>query len=475
MTPVLLIQQTKFGKSPLELQLDKLADGEGGALVFPQGLKGCKRGTEPEIKENEKKNKYEKNERKESVLQVLESYQSQPAMPHRRAPACCRLFHLATFFGFFAWTTGWIVPQPKANVWRTLAMAMGQDHICLSQGSAKDPIASCLVGIPFKEDEFPPALLNFKNEYNKQTPGCHTRALEEFHLQRRIKLPVINPLILWRDWVSTSLPRAENEPQELELLGSSPAPFCVQFVFTPPKDQEKLFTKILQIKDAYHTGPWCEKIAHVKMASTPGIIPLTLPKGVFLICGDRAFTGIPSRLVGGPCTLGKLSLLTPNKTTITDWIARNSTPHSTVQKRDLASLDPDCNSEIIHWSRAKATAITVFLPWISVAKSMGELGRLECWVAKQANVTSNALAGLLQDEEITRQATLQNRAAIDYLLLLYHHTCEEFEGLCCFNLTSRAEDVRKSIRQLRDMVQDIKKNPKTGGTICLEIGDSPAG
>ncbi|TRZ08547.1 hypothetical protein HGM15179_018560 [Zosterops borbonicus] len=205
--------------------------------------------------------------------------------------------------GFFTWTTGWIVTQPKANVWRTLAMAMGQDHICLSQGSAKDPIASCLVGIPFKEDEFPPALLNFKNEYNKQSPGRHTRALEEFRLQRQIKLPVINPLILWRDWVSTSLPRAENEPQELELLGSSPAPFCVQFVFTPPKGQEKLFTQILQIKDEYHAGPWCEKIAHVKMASTPAIIPLTLPKGVFLICGDRAFTGIPSRLVGGPCTL----------------------------------------------------------------------------------------------------------------------------------------------------------------------------
>ncbi|TRZ11486.1 hypothetical protein HGM15179_015617 [Zosterops borbonicus] len=391
------------------------------------------------------------------------SSRSQPTRPAFRAPVAeCRLLQLVMCFGFLAGTVGWIVPQPKANVWRTLAMAMGQDHICLSQGSAQNPISSCLMGIPLKEDEFPPALLNFKAEYNKQTPSRHTRArlLEEFRLQRKIKLPVINPLILWRDWVSTSLPRSDSEPQELELLGSSPAPFCVQFVFTPPPGQENLFTRVLQIKDAYLANPWCENIAHVKMASTPGILPLSLPKGVFLICGDWAFTGIPSRLVGGPCTLGKLSLLAPNKTTIMDWIVQNSSSHSTVQKRDLTNLDPDCESEIIHWSRAKATAITVFLPWVSVAKAMGELGRLECWVAKQANVISNALAGLLQDEDVTRQATLQNRVAIDYLLLLHHHTCEEFEGLCCFNLSSRAEDVQQSIRKLRDMVQDIKKESK---------------
>ncbi|TRZ26639.1 hypothetical protein HGM15179_000410 [Zosterops borbonicus] len=283
--------------------------------------------------------------------------------------------------------------------------------------------------------------------------------LEEFHLQRRVVLPVVNPLILWRNWVSTSLPRAESELQELELLGSSPAPFCVQFVFTPPKGQEKLFTNLLQIKDAYLANQWCDKIARVKMVSTPGLLPLTLPKGTFLICGDRAFTGIPSHLTGGPCTIGRLGLLSPNKTQIMDWILKNSSKHATVKRRDLADLNHDCDSEIIHWSRAKATAITVFLPWISVAKSMGELGRLECWVTKQANLTSNALSDLLRDEEVTRQATLQNWAAIDYLLLLHHHTGEEFEGLCCFNLSSRAEDIRQSMK-IKDMVHEIKKETK---------------
>ncbi|TRZ21701.1 hypothetical protein HGM15179_005370 [Zosterops borbonicus] len=52
---------------------------------------------------------------------------------------------------------------------------------------------------------------------------------------------------------------------------------------------------------------------------------------------------------------------------------------------------------------------------------------------------------------------VQNRAAIDYLLLLNQHSCEEFEGLCCFNLSSKAENVKKSIQQLRGMVDSIKQ------------------
>lgn len=78
-------------------------------------------------------------------------------------------------------------------------------------------------------------------------------------------------------------------------------------------------------------------------------------------------------------------------------------------------------------------------------------------MAKHANLTSTALSGLLQDEEITRQATLQNREVIDFLLLLHNHKCEEFEGLCCMNLTSKAGDVQKVIDQMQDMIKDIKR------------------
>ncbi|TRZ10887.1 hypothetical protein HGM15179_016215 [Zosterops borbonicus] len=349
----------------------------------------------------------------------------------------------------------WIVPQPKVNVWKTLAKTLGQDHICLSSAAAGDPLSSCLVGIPFAEKELPPALLRMKQSYNRK-PIVISHFTDLNHASALVK----NPLAFWKEW-TFHLPELSQEPQELDLLGSSPSPFCIHFNYVPPEGQRKLFHEIKQIKDAYWARSWCSALAHVAAPSTAGKKPLSLPTGTFLTCGDRAYAGIPSRLIGGPCTLGKLGLFTPNKTQIVDWVRKNSSRHATIQKRDLASLDPDCDSEIVHWSRAKATAVTVFLPWVSIAKAMGELGRLECWVVKQANLMTNALTDLLSDEQITRQATLQNRAAIDYLLLLHEHSCEEFEGLCCFNLSSKAENVRQSIAQIRNMINDIKK--ETGG------------
>ncbi|RMC17298.1 hypothetical protein DUI87_05879 [Hirundo rustica rustica] len=92
---------------------------------------------------------------------------------------------------------------------------------------------------------------------------------------------------------------------------------------------------------------------------------------------------------------------------------------------------------------------------LALPKALGELAHLECWVVKQANLTSNTLANLLSDEEITRQATLQNHTAIDYLLLLHGHRCEEFEGLCCFNLSSKAENKYDIIQKIRDMDHDL--------------------
>ncbi|RLW00485.1 hypothetical protein DV515_00008988 [Chloebia gouldiae] len=92
-----------------------------------------------------------------------------------------------------------------------------------------------------------------------------------------------------------------------------------------------------------------------------------------------------------------------------------------------------------------------------MVKTVGELAHLECWVAKQANFTSKALADLLSDEEITRQATLQNWAAIDFFLLLHNHRCEEFAGLCCLNLSSRAEDIHDTIQKMQSLIGDLKR------------------
>lgn len=193
------------------------------------------------------------------------------------------------------------------------------------------------------------------------------------------------------------------------------------------------------------------------MASTLSQTPKQLPKGVFLLCGNRAWAGIPPHLLGGPCTLRRLTLFTPNMTQINNWRNKTQLAH---KKRDFNELDENCDSEIFHLSHLKRSAVCLFLPWVAVAKALGELGTVECWVAKQANLTLTAISDLLEDEEITRKATLQNRAAIDYLLLLHNHECQEFKGLCCFNLSSKAQDVRQAVQRMQELVHQIKEESK---------------
>lgn len=54
------------------------------------------------------------------------------------------------------------------------------------------------------------------------------------------------------------------------------------------------------------------------------------------------------------------------------------------------------------------------------------------------------------------------KAAIDFLLLAHGHRCEEFEGLCCFNLTSHGMSIHSCIHEIQSAVQKLKteKTPK---------------
>ncbi|KFQ39126.1 hypothetical protein N332_11445, partial [Mesitornis unicolor] len=36
-------------------------------------------------------------------------------------------------------------------------------------------------------------------------------------------------------------------------------------------------------------------------------------------------------------------------------------------------------------------------------------------------------------------------AAIDFLLLAHGHGCEDFDGLCCMNLTDHSEPIHKKV------------------------------
>ncbi|XP_074845509.1 uncharacterized protein LOC142010868 [Carettochelys insculpta] len=70
------------------------------------------------------------------------------------------------------------------------------------------------------------------------------------------------------------------------------------------------------------------------------------------------------------------------------------------------------------------------------------------------------IEALVEELAEVRQGVLQNRMAIDYLLLRHNHGCAEFEGLCCFNLTDKSQTIESRLSKLRELATHIKQGPE---------------
>nr|QZL13667.1 envelope protein [Avian leukosis virus] len=182
--------------------------------------------------------------------------------------------------------------------------------------------------------------------------------------------------------------------------------------------------------------------------------PKALPPAIFLICGDRAWQGIPSRPVGGPCYLGKLTMLAPNHTEILKVLA-NSSRTGIRRKRSISHLDDTCSDEVQLWGPTARIFASILAPGVAAAQALREIERLACWSVKQANLTTSFLGDLLDDVTSIRHAVLQNRAAIDFLLLAHGHGCEDVAGMCCFNLSDHSESIQKKFQLMKEHVNKI--------------------
>nr|WSP03494.1 env protein [Avian leukosis virus] len=182
--------------------------------------------------------------------------------------------------------------------------------------------------------------------------------------------------------------------------------------------------------------------------------PKALPPAIFLICGDRAWQGIPSRPVGGPCYLGKLTMLAPNHTDILKILA-NSSRTGIRRKRSVSHLDDTCSDEVQLWGPTARIFASILAPGVAAAQALREIERLACWSVKQANLTTSLLGDLLDDVTSIRHAVLQNRAAIDFLLLAHGHGCEDVAGMCCFNLSDHSESIQKKFQLMKEHVNKI--------------------
>lgn len=92
-------------------------------------------------------------------------------------------------------------------------------------------------------------------------------------------------------WTKT-LPQAPEEPQELELLGSSKAHYCVQLQYQPP-NQHLIHLELVRSTHRKDATPfnkndtlpnWCNYTSPTPSSSS--LHPKVLPWGVFLVCGD---------------------------------------------------------------------------------------------------------------------------------------------------------------------------------------------
>ena len=82
------------------------------------------------------------------------------------------------------------------------------------------------------------------------------------------------------------------------------------------------------------------------------------------------------------------------------------------------------------------------------------------------NATSQAISAISQELGQVREAVLENRAAIDCLLLRHNHGCEDFKGLCCFNLTDSSQLIEHKVKQVNGVVSKIRQR---GGFFGIDL------
>lgn len=284
-------------------------------------------------------------------------------------------------------------------------------------------MSSCLVGIPLHAEEF----VAYTHD---------THILQPHH---------------WDRWMQ-KLPVAIQEPQELNLKGSAGASFCFNSHYSKPEHQ----FPVSPFNRVYKTQSWCHNMA--LSVSNSISHSKVLPEGLFLICGDWAWNGIPPFLTGGPCTLGHLTTRTPDRAQLLKW------QNLANQAGSIYKIPDDCENSVTNWPHSKRVIMSIFMPWVAAGKALGELEQFSCWLGKSSQATSCVLSQLLAEEEKTKQVTLQNRAAVDFLLLTHGHGCNEFEGLCCIDFLSKSKSIHAEIKEIRAQVD----NPRAEGSDCFK-------
>ncbi|XP_056179519.1 uncharacterized protein LOC130142093 [Falco biarmicus] len=361
---------------------------------------------------------------------------------------------------------------PRTNIWVTWANITGITDFCLSLQQADNPFRTCLIGIPLQENE-----TNFDGFWNVKTVDLTSNQNGTCMSPNGQYVWPSMRNAAWQKTVIENLNQPHHLPlQELDLLASVVPVEYVNVTATGMADCTHLSSPLQPVNDTgviWFGDPWqlwltCqgERGFYAGFQNLTGS-PIwgelktggfhievsrgyQLPPGVFLICGDRAWPGIPLYPVGGPCYLGRSTLFAP---LMKDLL--KMTPQFHRSRRDLRTFDETCNDRVNQRSVTTNALASIFMPGTMTALNAKNIRKLVFWGEKQFNLTSQILSSLLLDVDSVRHATLQNRAAIILLLLAHGHGCEDFEGMCCMNLSDHSISIHKKLSQLQGNMKHI--------------------
>ncbi|XP_048149586.1 uncharacterized protein LOC125321203 [Corvus hawaiiensis] len=360
------------------------------------------------------------------------------------------------------WTTKTAVHHidHQEHMWVTWANQTGQESFCLSLATPSDPFRTCLIGVPLtKASSFKSYTSKYQEPEAAFSAFCVvTSGSTTLDICKTLQIKQ-NPLAAQAQNIALGLNTSTLEPQELDLLGSQPGPYCLMFGYygyngnLKPQQPINVSTWLSPTTSWYSNGTaYCN--GSVWPVNDSPQKPRALPSGTFLICRDRAWPGVPSKPMGGPCYFGKLTMIAPSIQQILNITHKRS-------RRSICQLGPDCRDNVELWEPPAVFFASLLAPGVASAHALTQLKKLACWAGKQANVTSDVLRELATDVDSLRHALLQNCAAIDFLLLAQGHGCQEFEGMCRFNLSDHSTSIHKQLQWLREHTQKltVESNP----------------
>ncbi|XP_075450936.1 uncharacterized protein LOC142492127 [Ascaphus truei] len=336
--------------------------------------------------------------------------------------------------------------EVKTNIWKHLAVeVLNMSHFCLADmTSTTDILTSCLIAVPTPVE----ILLKVFSISNNDSLAEHHDVRQHFSVYEYCR---DCPQCIGEKWPNMTQITTQNITQgdicyqmtcNPEKIGK-----CKQVKLTPSASTN--MTRIL----CNRTDDKCTSVNNTMSCnhtiSTPShLYSVKLPVGWLFSCGNTTYTYIPGNISGGPCALTRLGIM---------MFSVEPGLHQTKVKRSTISLTEDCNPHVNLLSTTEIVSLAASLvgvPGLAVHTARS-LAKLACAVAKGLNHTSQALEELMIDLQGARKAILENRAAIDYLLLKHEHGCQDFQGMCCFNLSDHSKSLQNHVADIKTLVADI--------------------